>query len=92
MTVKFDEITYKDMGMPRYGRAARTADCLLNLMQEFIPTDRACLRSLREHLMRSLYEANMTLVNVPPEWDHLDKVALEQAMLEQKMTCIMGKG
>lgn len=86
---KFDELTYTDMDTPRYRRARRTCATMLSAMRDFIPNDRECGRRMEDYLMRLAYESNSEIISVPPEWDELDKVQLEQKMLETKMAQVI---
>jgi hypothetical protein len=75
---------------PRSRRARRFADTVVHgLVWDFIATDRVCLERLTEHLMLMGFASNAEIVNVPPEWDALDKVALERAMLEAKAARVL---
>ena len=86
---KFDDLTYNDFDTPRYRRARNTCNTVLSIMRDFIPNDRNCLRKIEDHLMRLAYESNTQFINVPPEWDALDKLQIERAMLEKKMQPIV---
>lgn len=70
---------------PRYLRACRTATTIQGIMHDFIPQDRRMQRQIEEYLMRVAFQANAEFVNVPAEWDALDKLQLERAMLDKKM-------
>lgn len=70
---------------PRYLRARRFASQAINLMQDYIPRDRKCLREIDDYLMRVAFQANVAIVNVPPEWDALNEAAIEKAMIERAL-------
>ncbi len=71
-------------GTPRALRAKRFADTVVSLMQDFIPRDRECTRRAFDVTLEAAFAANVEIVNVPPEWDALDKLQIEAAMLEAK--------
>jgi hypothetical protein len=54
----------------------------MGVLREFLPNDRECQYRIEDFLMRAGYEGNVELINVPPERDELDKLALERATLE----------
>lgn len=70
----------------RYRRAYRFAGAVLHLMRDFVPSDRECQRHILDQVMLAGFAANAEMINVPPECDHLDKLALERRMLEASMT------
>lgn len=80
----------KDMrlGTPRAQRAHRFANLVLSMMRDFVPQDGRCHRAISEHLLEVAYENNLEIINVPPEWDALDKMALERAMWDNKVSVI----
>jgi hypothetical protein len=76
-------------GTPRYERARQFADEILHLMRDFLPQDRECAHRVWDHLVMTAFEANAAILRVPVEWDALNKMALEKAMLERAMKPIM---
>lgn len=67
---------------PRYARARRFAQRVQYMLRDFLPSDRQCIRRIEEHLLEIGFENNAEIINVPPECDELDKLALERRMLE----------
>ena len=86
---KFEDLTYDDLAQPRYRRARRTANTIMSIMRDFIPQDRDRHRVIGDYLVRLAYESNVEFVNVPPEWDALDKIQIEAAVLKAKMEPIV---
>lgn len=82
----------KDMrlGTPRAQRAHRFANLVLSMMRDFVPRNGECHRSMMEYLLEVAYESNLEIINVPPEWDALDKLAIESAMWDRKVEVIEG--
>jgi hypothetical protein len=70
---------------PRYQRSRRFANTIAYLMRDFLPQDRECLERIDDYLMRLGFCSNAEVINVPPERDALDKLALEKRMLEVAM-------
>ena len=85
----FDNLTRQDLDSSKYRRAMRTTRAILGIMRDFIPQDRVCQRAMEDRLMQMAYETNVEFINVPPEWDELDKLQLEKAILEKKMLPII---
>ena len=77
------------MSTPRFLRALRFADEVMSIMRDFIPTDRECVRSIHHKLMKLGWFANVTIINVPQEWDELDKQQIERARLEAKFAAVI---
>jgi hypothetical protein len=73
------------LGTPRAARANRFAHMVEMIMRNFLPDDRTCRRRISDYLLEVGFEANFEIINVPPECDALDKLALERKRLE---TCI----
>mgnify|MGYP005809862939 CR=1 FL=1 len=67
---------------PRYRRAVRFAQLIQYLLGDFLPRDRDCRRCIEDHLLEAAFAGNCEIINVPPECDELDKLALERRMLE----------
>lgn len=82
--------SYLDQEAPRDRRARRFADVILNLLHDFLPTDRECRRKVHEFLFECGHKGNVELVNVPPERDALDKLALETAIVDVAMGRLNG--
>ena len=74
---------------PRWQRARRFTSSVMLLMRDFIPQDRDCTRRLDDYLTEVGFQANAEFVNVPPEWDALNKLQIERAMLDKKMQPIV---
>lgn len=74
---------------PRYLRARRTAMTIQEIMRDFIPQDRRVQRQIEEYLMEVAFQANAEFINVPAEWDALDKLQIERAMLDSKIGPVM---
>lgn len=70
------------LGTPRARRARNFANMAMAIMRDFLPPDRECSRRIVDHLQEVGYYANLQIINVPPEWDALDKLAIEQAMFK----------
>ena len=83
MPNKLTDLTYKDMQTPRYQRAVRFTNTMLAIMRDFIPSGRDVQRMMYDHLLELGYQTNAELINVPPEWDALNKLEIERAMLEK---------
>lgn len=75
-----DEAVMK--GTPRYVRTRQSVSMLLSVLDTFLPRDPECRLRVEEHLMEVFFISNSAIINVPPEKDALDKLALERAMLE----------
>lgn len=73
---------------PRQARARQFADEMVHVLDGFLPADRDCRIVVLDYLHRLSFKLNCCIVNVPPEWDHLDKLALEKAMLETKIVSV----
>lgn len=74
---------------PRANRARRFSQLVQHLLQDFLPRDRHCARRIEEHLLEFGFENNAEIISVPPECDALDKLALEQRMLEASIARAM---
>lgn len=72
-------------GTPRYRRALRFADQLMGTLRDFLPSHPEMLRFINRDLMLLGFEHNAEVVNVPAEWDALDKAQIEAAMLRAKI-------
>ena len=70
-------------GTPRYQRAVRFVNEVQAMLRDFLPTDRECRHSIEDTLMEIGFVNNAAIISVPPEKDHLDKMQLERAMIEQ---------
>lgn len=70
---------------PRYQRAQRFSNQVVHMLWDFLPNDRDCLDRIQHYLMEVGFSANVEIISVPPECDHLDKVALEQRRMEAAM-------
>ena len=89
MANSLQDLTYKEMASPRYQRAVRFANGMLSIMRDFVPAGREISRMMYDHLLELGYQTNAELIHVPPEWDALDKMQIERAMLENKMKPIV---
>src|ERR1700737_3589954 len=67
---------------PRAARAHRFANLVQAMLRDFLPTDRDCQRRIADYLLEVGYENNLEIINVPPECDELEKLALERRRLE----------
>lgn len=74
---------------PRERRAHRFTSVILSVMRDFVPRDRECQRRMQEELFKLAYEGNVEIINVPPECDALDKLALERRMYETKVAAVI---
>ena len=72
-------------GSRRFLRASRFADLVQYLVSDFLPHDRECLRIIHQRLVEAGFAGNCEIINVPPECDELDKLALQRQMLETKI-------
>lgn len=72
-------------GTPRAARAQRFAAQILGVLSEYLPRDRIVLRVIERDLVLVAFEHNSEIINVPPEWDHLDRLAIEATMLTTKI-------
>lgn len=88
---KFEDLTFADHNDPRFLRARRFADHARHLLRDFLPPGRDTQRLIYDHLIRTGWEQNLEIVTVPPEWDALDKIELERARLEVKITTVTEK-
>lgn len=70
-------------------RGRRFASQIMRLVQDFVPEK--CRRELYDYLQEAGYKANIELLNVPPEYDHLKKLDFEKKMLETIMPTVIGK-
>ena len=76
-------------GTSRALRATRFADTMLHLMRDYLPNNRDMQRMMYDELALIGYQSNIELINVPIERDHLDKLQLERAMIEQHPMIIL---
>lgn len=77
------EIDWAQMnGAPRYLRAKQSTDQIVGLLKDFLPRDDECLQRVYRDIFETFFFSNSAIINVPPEKDALDKLALERAMLE----------
>jgi hypothetical protein len=67
---------------PRARRARQFASTIMGLMHDFIPRDRECLQRIEDYLLAYAYQGNAQIISVPVEFDALNKLQLERAMLE----------
>ena len=67
----------------REERARRFACQVLDLVKHYLSDH--CRRDAYDTLLMASLHHNLTVVEVPPECDHLDKLALERKMLEVSM-------
>lgn len=74
---------------PSYRRARRFADEIVNLIRDFVPSDRDCMHRLHETVMKAGFSANAEIICVPPECDEMDRMALERRRLEMSMAPII---
>jgi hypothetical protein len=71
-------------GTARALRAQRFANTVMAMMRDYIIPNRDTWRMIEDHLHRIGFEINAEIISVPPECDHMDKLALEKHMLETK--------
>ena len=71
---------------PRYSRAKNFADQIAHLVRDFTPQDRRCFQRMHDFLLESAFRANVQIIEVRPEWDEMDKLKIEAAINELKMT------
>jgi hypothetical protein len=83
MANRLTDLTYKEMESPRYQRAVRFTNTILSIMRDFVPQGRDVRNIMYDHLLELGYQTNAELINVPPEWDALNKLQIERAMLEK---------
>lgn len=76
---------------PRYARALQSTNMLLAVLREFLPQESRCREAVEDHLMETFFYSNAAIINVPPEKDAMDKLALERAMLEPAAPLIIGQ-
>ncbi len=72
-------------GTPRFVRARRFAQTVQAMMRDFLPNDRYCRDRIDEFVMEVGFATNCEIINVPPECDELDKLALERRRIELMM-------
>jgi hypothetical protein len=72
-------------GTPRYQRAHRFASQMLAALRAFVPSDYDVIEIVHMRLVYMAFEHNAEVINVPPEWDHLDRLAIEAVMLKTKV-------
>lgn len=68
-------------GAPRAHRAEQFAHVIMGILEDFLPRDGECRRSIYRTLSETSYRSNTALIEVRPEWDHLNKLQIETAML-----------
>lgn len=76
-------LTIKDMETPRYQRAMHLTCAMIDVLRDFLPRDRETLDRIQKYVFQIAWETNSTIINVPDEYDHLNKLKLEQQMLER---------
>ena len=79
-----------NMSAPREDRARRFARTILSFMQDFLPNDPVCQQRAYEHLLDAAHEGNVEIINVPPEWDHMNKMQIERAKIETHPIFVAG--
>lgn len=90
-TKKFEELTYMDHNSPRFRRSIQFAEMIRALLRDYLPQGRDTQHFIYDHLVRTAWENNFEIINVPPEWDALDKLAIERAMMEVKVARVNGE-
>lgn len=88
---KFEELTYMDHNSPRFRRSIQFAEMIRTLLRDYLPPGRDAQHFIYDHLVRTAWENNFEIINVPPEWDALDKLAIERATMEVKVTRLNGE-
>lgn len=73
---------------PRQQRAQRFANEMVGVLDGFLPSDKDCRLVILDYLRRLSFKTNSSIINVPPEWDHLDKLAIEKCMLQTKVQAL----
>ena len=76
-------LTFEDMQTPRYQRAAHLTNVMVGALQDFLPRDRETMDRIERHVFEIAWETNITIINVPPEYDALTKLQLERQMIEK---------
>lgn len=74
---------------PRQQRAQRFANEMVGVLDGFLPSDKGCRLVILDYLRRLSFKTNSCIVNVPPEWDALNKIEIEKAMLESKLEVLL---
>lgn len=77
-------------GTPRYQRAVQFSNQIMGLLCDFLPHDRDCLRATEDYLLEAGFAGNAQIINVPPEWDALNKLQMERAMIETHPILVKG--
>lgn len=78
-----------DINHARELRARRFANTVMAIMQDYLPRNKDCLLAIGDHLYKLGYKNNAEFINVPPEWDELTKLQIEQAMLKVKSAFVV---
>lgn len=79
------DLLYND---PRYQRANRFANHVLSLMRDFVPTGRDVQRLMHDRLWEIAAMHNLEIIEVPPECDTLDKLALQHKRYEKSLAAL----
>lgn len=65
-------------------RAQRFASQIIHVLQDFLPRDRATMDRVYHRLAEAAEQANMTIVELPAEWDQLTELEIRRAMIDQR--------
>ncbi len=69
----------------REKRAINFANSIINALGDLLPSDSECMEIIYQELYKIAYEGNLQIINVPLEYDALDKLELERTMLKTKL-------
>lgn len=72
-------------GTARAQRALNFSNMVQHLMRDFTPQSREVNRVMSDYLVMTAFKHNLQIVNVPPEMDEFDKLAIERAMLDNRV-------
>lgn len=78
-------------GTPRALRAVRFSDMILHIVRDFVPDNQDVYRIMCDEIQMLAFRDNLEVIHVPPEKDHLDKLQLERAMIEDHPMMILAK-
>ncbi len=77
---------------PRQLRAIRFAHGIIGVMRDFLPVHKDCYRIMYDYLYDLAYEQNIEMINVPLEWDELNKLQIEKVMLDRAFKIVTPEG
>lgn len=83
-----------DPSYHRQLRARQFTDQVMHLLEDFLPmNDKICRNRIFDFVYEAAYQSNAQIINVPPEYDALNKLELERKMLASvTLPFIMKKG